>query len=350
MRYPLGLVYDSAKHLLARWLRPDTKCAISVTLDPLGGHSNRDKRNNSPLMENEAREAEIASMLSVAQSLAALEECPAPIVAISGGEPLEYPEIQALTREILARGKHLFLCTDGILIRRRLHMIPPYTNFFWNVRLDGTESVHDARTGRPGLCAEALDGVKAAKNAGFFVVVTTTIYPDSDITDVAQLFQRLHEMHVDGYMLSPSCQKGSLNKSERLSFQQNMQDRFREVSNLLGDYNLMISPVYLEFLRGERELDSCAWGSAVYGPRGWSGRCSSVDQEFVQSYAELQVEPREETEGQGSDAPRESCRCDVGVESAALLGLNAKAGDTWKMLAWPFGGSLGEKRERAGQR
>ena len=104
-----------------------------------------------------------------------------PIVSICGGEPLEYPEIAALTRAILERGHHLFLCTDGHLIRRRLHMIPPYTNFFWNVKLDGTQSVHDARANRTGLFEEALDGVKAAKNAGFFVVVNSTIYPDTDV-------------------------------------------------------------------------------------------------------------------------------------------------------------------------
>ncbi len=74
-------------------------------------------------------------MLSVEQCLAAVEECRAPIVSICGGEPLEYPEIAALTRAILEHGRHLFLCTDGMLIRRRLHMIPPYTNFFWNVKL-----------------------------------------------------------------------------------------------------------------------------------------------------------------------------------------------------------------------
>jgi MoaA/NifB/PqqE/SkfB family radical SAM enzyme len=100
-----------------------------------------------------------------------LREFDEPVVATCGGEPLEYPDIPTLTREILACGKQLFLCTDGTLIRRRLDMIPPEMNFFWNVKVDGTESVHDIRA---GLFAEALDGIKAAKNAGFFVVVTTT--------------------------------------------------------------------------------------------------------------------------------------------------------------------------------
>ncbi len=300
-------------------------------------------------VENETPGAEGRAMLSVEQCLAALDECGAPIVSIYGGEPLEYPEIQALTREILARGKHLFLCTDGTLIRRRLHMIPPYTNFFWNVKLDGTENVHDQRDGRSGIFLEALDGVKAAKNAGFFVVVTTTIYPDTDVADVAKLYERLHAMHVDGYVFSPTYLRKAVCKIESTAFHRNMQARFREASEALGGYNLMISPVYLEYLRGERELDCCAWGSPVYGPRGWVAPCSLLNEGYVQSYAELMDKTAWEDYGRGVNPQCETCLCHAGFESAALLGVNSKAGDMWKMLAWQFGGNLGERRERVGR-
>ena len=288
-------------------------------------------------------------MLSVEQCLAAVEECGAPIVLISGGEPLEYPEIQTLTREILARGKHLFLCTDGKLIRRRLHMIPPYTNFFWNVKLDGTESVHDRHAGQPGTFLEALDGIKAAKNAGFFVVVTTTICPDTDVADIATLYEMLHAMHVDGYSFAPAYSKKATGKTESAAFHQKMQARFREVSDTLGGYNLMVSPVYLEYLRGERELDCCAWGSPLYGPRGWAAPCS-LSEGYVQSYAELMDKTAWENHGGGVTPRCEASLCHAGFRSAALMGMNANAGDIWKMLAWQFGGSLGEKREIAGGR
>src|ERR1700739_3671076 len=183
MRYPLGLVLDSARYLASRKLRGGEKIPLVLTLDPLGGCSS-------------THGAEARGELSVEQCLAAMKECDTPVVYIRGGEPLEYAEIARLTKEILERGKHLFLCTDGTLIRRRLHMIPPYTNFFWNVGFDGTEAVHDARAKRPGLFVEALDGVKAAKNAGFFVVATTTIYPDSDLRDVRRLYEQLHAAHA----------------------------------------------------------------------------------------------------------------------------------------------------------
>jgi len=311
-----------------------------LTLDPLGGCAiceGEGFRNEEP--------GENGATLSVEQCLAALEECDTPVVSIRGGEPLEYPEIAALTRGILERGKHLFLCTDGTLIRRRLHMIPPFTNFFWNVRLDGTEAVHDGHAGRAGLYVEALDGIKAAKNAGFFVVVTSTVCPNTDVGDLETLYEKLHGMHVDGYMLSPHYPAEKLCRNGSAKFHEKMHQRFREASARLGAYNLMISPIYLEYLRGERELDCSVWGSPVYGPRGWSGPCYLQNATYARSYKDLLEETVWENYGRGLNPRCENCQCQAGFETAAILGVNPKAGDLWKMLAWQFGGSLGEKRE-----
>jgi hopanoid biosynthesis associated radical SAM protein HpnH len=338
MRYPLGLVLDSARYLASRKLRGDKKIPVMLSLDPMGGCTSTCSG---------AVEAERRPMLSVGQCLAAMKECNTPIVAICGGEPLEYPEIARLTREILERGKHLFLCTDGTLIRRRLHMIPPYTNFFWNVKLDGTEAVHDRRTARPGVFAEALDGVKAAKNAGFFVVATTTIYSDSDLCDVASLYEQLHAIHVDGYMLSPHYPARQMCRNSAAAFHEKMRQRFREASDLLSEYNLLTSPIYLEYLRGERELDCCAWGSPLYGPQGWAAPCTQLSYGFEKQYKSLVEKTAWENFGRGMNPRCEPCSSHAGYETAALLGMNPKAGDFWKMVAWQLQGGLGEKRERA---
>lgn len=347
MRYPFGLVFDSAKHLLAGKLRRGSKLALTVSLDLLGGTEGL--CSSAAKDANGSEPAQGQPMLTVEQCLAAIDECGAPVVSICGGEPLEYPEIPILTREILARGKHLFLCTNGTLIRRRLHMIPPYTNFFWNVKLDGTARVHDLVAGREGVFAEALDGVKAAKNAGFFVVVTTTVCPNTVVADVAELYGQLHAMHVDGYILSPGYSQKLVCKTESVEFHRKMQQRFRELSDVLGEYNLLMSPVYLEYLRGERDLNCCVWGSPVYGLRGWAAPCYLLKDGYAKSYAELTSKTPWENYGRGINPRCEICMCHSGYESSALLGTNPKAGDTWKMLAWQFGGGLGEKRKGARQ-
>jgi hopanoid biosynthesis associated radical SAM protein HpnH len=338
-------VLDSARYLASRKLRGDKKIPVMLSLDPMGGCASASSEANGK--GSGAVSGEPRAMLSVEQCLAAMKECDTPVVFISGGEPLEYPEIARLTREILERGKHLFLCTDGALIRRRLHMIPPYTNFFWNVKLDGTEGVHEARAGRPGLFAEAIDGVKAAKNAGFFVVVTTTIYPDSDVHDVVSLYDQLHAAHVDGYMISPHYPARPMCRNSAAAFHEKMRQRFREASDLLSEYNLLTSPIYLEYLRGERELDCCSWGSPVYGPHGWAAPCTQLNYGFEHQYKTLVEKTVWENFGRGMNPKCEPCASPAGYETSALLGMNPKAGDFWKLVAWEFRGGLGEKRERA---
>ena len=344
MRYPLGLVLDSARYLATRRLRGDKKIPVLLSLEPLG-HCCAQTGSNG----NGAEVAREHAVLTVEQCRAAMRECDTPFVAISGTEPLQYPEIASLTREILQRGKHLFLCTDGALIRRHLHMIPPYTNFFWNVKLDGTREVHDTRSLRHGLFVEALDGVKAAKNAGFFVLVTTTIYPDSDVRDIAALYETLHAMHVDGYILTPHYPTRPLCRISAATFHEKMRQRFREAGEALGDYNLLTSPIYLEFLRGERELDCCSWGSPVYGPKGWAAPCSQLQYEYESDYRTLIEKTVWENFGRGMNPRWEACLSHSGYETAALLGMNPKAGDFWKMLSWQLQGGLGEKRERVGK-
>ena len=384
MRYPLGLVFDSARHLIGRKLRGERKFPLVLTLDPLGAFANgkqvasgewrvaREKRDQRSVISDRESESQGpganhgaglhdvlrgsgqtgatngGGALSVPECLAAVEECGAPVVVICGGEPLLYPEIGALTRAILKLRKHVFLCTGGTLIRRHLHMIPPYTNFFWNVKLDGTEEAHDQRTGQAGSFEEALDGIKAAKNAGFFVVVTSTICPKTNVQDLESLYERLHAMHVDGYMLSPLYPKEKLCRDGNAKFHEKMQERFREASVRLSPYNLMISPLYLEYLRGERELDCSVWANPVFGPQGWSGPCYLQNAQYAKSYKALLKETVWENYGRGLNPGCENCLCPEGFETAAVLGINAKAGDWWKKLTWELQGGLGEKREGRG--
>ena len=165
MRYPFRLIFDSAKHLATHKLRGDRKFAIMLSLDPLGGCADTCGGTNGGNCEETAARPE---PLSVAQCLAAMDECDTPVVAIYGGEPLEYAEIAELTRAILDRGKHLFLCTDGTLIRRRLHLIPPVTNFFWNVKLDWHGSRARCPRGQAGAICGSVGWREGCEECGIF--------------------------------------------------------------------------------------------------------------------------------------------------------------------------------------
>ncbi len=126
------------------------------------------------------------------------------MISICGGEPLIYPEIGALVRGILKRRKHIYLCTNGMFIKKRLHEFRPSSRFFFNVHLDGLEETHDLAVERQGVFKAAVEGIVAAKRAGFLVCTNTTIYKETNLDEIDALLAYLTKLNVDGFMLSPA--------------------------------------------------------------------------------------------------------------------------------------------------
>ncbi len=160
------------------------------------------------------------------------------MVSICGGEPLIYPEIGRLTREILDRGKHIYLCTNGMFIRKRLHEFKPTSSFFWNVHLDGLERTHDLCVERDGVFREAIEGIKAAKAAGFMVCSNTTIYKETDIQEIAELYAYLHDLGVDGYMLSPAYSYAAVQTRDIFMAREEIREKFRQASRIARQVQL----------------------------------------------------------------------------------------------------------------
>src|SRR6266478_1018672 len=149
-------------------------------------------------------EATIKQKLTVEECLDSVDECGAPIVSICGGEPMIYPEIGRLVHDILKRRKHIYLCTNGMFIQKRLHEFRPTSRFFFNVHLDGLEKTHDLAVERDGVFRAAVEGIKAAKRAGFLVCTNTTVFRETDIDEIDTLFAYLTKLGVDGMMLAPA--------------------------------------------------------------------------------------------------------------------------------------------------
>ena len=161
-------------------------------------------------------------------------------------------ELDVPVRELLNRKRHIYLCTHGMFIRRRLHEFRPSSRFFFNVHLDGLEQTHDMAVERPGVFREAIEGIKAAKAAGFLVCSNTTIYKQTDLREIRDLFDYLQSLHVDGFMISPAYSYAAVQDKEIFMTRAEIQAKFREANRLLERFNLMTSPIYMEFLRGER--------------------------------------------------------------------------------------------------
>src|SRR5215468_9513977 len=221
----------------------------------------------------------IKEKLSVEQCLAAVDECGSPIVSICGGEPMIYPELGRLVREILNRRKHIYLCTNGMFIRKRLKEFKPTSRMFFNVHLDGLEKTHDMCVERDGVFRAAVEGIKAAKEAGFLVCTNTTIFKETDLDEIDELFAFLTRLGVDGFMLSPAYGYTAVHETnpegaaEIFMTRDDIRAKFQEAERLLSKYRMMSSPIYLEYLSGKRELTCTAWGNPTRNIKGWKGPC-----------------------------------------------------------------------------
>ena len=337
MRVPLSLTANMTGYLARKGFSGEKKYPLVMMLEPLHA-CNLTCTGCGRIREYKST---INESLTVEQCLKAVDECGAPIVSICGGEPLIYPEIGRLAGEILGRKKHIYLCTNGMFIRKRLRDFRPTSRLFFNVHLDGLEKTHDICVERDGVFREAVEGIKAAKAAGFLVSSNTTIYKETDIEEIAELFAYLQTLGVDGHMISPAYSYAAVMTKEIFMSRAEIREKFQQASRLLERYNIVTSPIYMEFLRGERELMCTAWGNPTYNPRGWKGPCYLMTDAHHKTFGELINNTPWEKYGRGRDPRCEDCMVHAGYEASAVLGGNKKLGDTWKMLRWTLSGKMG---------
>jgi hopanoid biosynthesis associated radical SAM protein HpnH len=340
MRYPLKMTANLARYIAKKRFHREEKFPMVLMLEPLHA-CNLTCTGCGRIREYKST---INESLTVEECLKAVDDCGSPVVSICGGEPMIYPEIGRLTKEVLSRGRHVILCTNGMFIRKRLHEFRPTSSFFLNVHLDGMERTHDLCVERDGVFRDAVDGIKAAKAAGFLVCSNTTIYKETDIEEIAELFSYLDELGVDGYMLAPAYSYAAVHTQDIFMSREDVRQKFRAALELLGKHNLMISPIYLDFLRGERELDCTAWGTPTFNPRGWKGPCYLITDEHHESYRDLVEKTDWSKYGPGNDPRCADCMMHVGFETTPILGANRKMSDTWKMFKWQMSGQLGGRR------
>src|SRR3984893_1302972 len=336
MRFPLSLTTSMAGYIARKKLSREKRFPLGLMLEPL--HACNLTCTGCGRIREYAQT--IKEKLSVEECLASVDECGAPIVSICGGEPLIYPEIGRLVREILKRRKHIYLCTNGMFIQKKLHEFRPTSRFFFNVHLDGLEETHDRAVERKGVFRAAVEGIKAAKKAGFLVCTNTTVFKDTDMDEIDSLYAYLTRLGVDGFMLSPAYGYAAVHATnptgaaEIFLTRDDIRAKFREAQGLLKKYRMRNSPIYLEFLAGKRELTCTAWGNPTRNVKGWKGPCYLITDAHHATFNDLMEKTEWEQYGHGKDPRCEHCLVHCGFEPSAALGVNSKLGDTFKMLMW----------------
>jgi hopanoid biosynthesis associated radical SAM protein HpnH len=336
MRFPLSLTMEMGTHIVRNKLARKPRFPLVLMLEPLHA-CNLTCTGCGRIREYEST---IKEKLTLDECLASVDEAGTPIVSVCGGEPLIYPEIGELVRGIIRKRKHVYLCTNGVYMQRKMHLFKPSKRFFFNVHLDGLEETHDKAVERKGVFKAATEGIVAAKKAGFMVCTNTTVYRETDLAEIDELFAYLTKLGVDGFMLSPAygyaavCATNPSGAAEIFLTRDQIREKFREAEKFLGKYKMNTSPVYLEFLSGKRELSCTAWGSPTRNVKGWKGPCYLITDGHHDTFEGLLNNTDWDSYGPGNDPRCDHCMMHSGYEMTAALGVNAKLGDSLKMLMW----------------
>ncbi|MFH1609558.1 MAG: adenosyl-hopene transferase HpnH [Candidatus Bipolaricaulota bacterium] len=271
----------------------------------------------------------IADRLSVDQCLAVAEQAGAPVVSVSGGEPLLHPAIAELARGLVDQGRWVFLCTNGLLLRESLDKFRRDERLCFVVHLDGTAAVHDAVTGRPGSYAEAIAAIREARARGFRVTTNTTVFRGSDPADLAVLFRGLADLGVEGLMVSPGYAYEQVEERGLFLQREEAVQTFRTVLDSRDGLPFYDNPLFLDFLRGTRAYSCAAWAVPTYTVLGWRMPCYLIADVHVQELDAVLDPSLWQRYGPGRDPRCAGCMIHAGFEPASVLDAVAHP---WRLL------------------
>jgi hopanoid biosynthesis associated radical SAM protein HpnH len=260
--------------------------------------------------------------MPVDQAIGAIEECGAPMVSIAGGEPLIHPEIDQIVDGLLKRKKFVYLCTNAILMEKKLDRFTPSPYFAWAVHMDGLRERHDESVCRDGVFDKAVSAIRAAQKAGFRVTTNTTFFThDSPKTIQAVLDFLNDELKVDQMMISPAYAYEKAPDQEHFLGVRQTRELFHEAfaDGRRKRWRLNHSPLFLDFLEGKVDFECTPWGIPSYSLFGWQRPCYLMADGYTKTYQELLETTDWDKYGRGRDPRCENCMAHCGYEPTAML-------------------------------
>ena len=258
--------------------------------------------------------------MSVDEALSAAKRAGAPVVSVSGGEPLLHPQISEIVRGLIDQRRWIYLCTNGLLLREKLDQFPRDKRLCFVVHVDGREKVHDSITGRPGTFKEAVSAIKEARRRGFRVATNTTVFHGSDVEDLRKLFRLLTDLGVEGIMISPGYAYESVPERELFLQREESVRVFRALLSKTDGFRLYDNPLFLSFLRGERVYRECAaWAIPTYTVLGWRLPCYLIADRHTQDLGEVLDPALWQNYGPGKDPRCAGCMLHAGFEPQSVL-------------------------------
>jgi len=390
MRFPLALTAKIARHIIKHKLRRTPKFALVLQLEPL--HTcNLTCTGCGRIREYSTS---LKDMMSLEDCLGSARECDAPMVSICGGEPLIYPKIEELIDGLLTQGRIVYVCTNGMFMRKKMReylaevyhespssheshltqllaeqlitdkdaatirqgksdgrpVIRPSKWMYWNVHIDGLEYTHDLIVEREGVFKECVDAIKMAKILGYQVATNTTVYKETEVREIEEMFQFFSWLGVDGHTISPGYDYDAAKKDmvQRLGkdpeefflTREMTRQKFAKILDWGKAFTIFGTPVYQEFLAGWRELTCTAWAIPTRNIRGWKAPCYLMTDGHYSRYQEMLERVNWNqygvVDGIARDSRCENCMVHCGYDPSGALGTNYRRGDNWKNFKYNF--------------
>ncbi len=260
--------------------------------------------------------------MPVEQAIAAIEECGAPMVSIAGGEPLMHPQIDVLVRELLRRKKYVFLCTNALLVGRKIDKFEPSPRFAWVVHIDGLRERHDQSVCKEGVFDQAVAAVRELRRRGFRVNTNTTFFNTDTPQTVIDVLNYLNDdLRVDQMQISPAYAYEKAPDQEHFLGVAETRELFAKAfaGGNRRRWRLNHTPLFLDFLEGKADFACTAWGIPSYSLLGWQRPCYLMADGYAATYRELIETTDWSAYGRGRDPRCANCMAHCGYEPSAVL-------------------------------
>lgn len=321
MSVPVRQAFDVAAYIVRQKLRGNKHYPLVLMLEPLF----RCNLACAGCGKIDYPDEILNKRLSVQECLDAADECGAPVVSIPGGEPLLHREMPEIVKGLIARKKYIYLCTNALLMEKKLDQYQPSPYFTWSVHLDGLQKEHDKSVCQDGVYDKAIAAIKQAKERGFRVNINCTLFNNAIPERVAAFFDEVMAMGVNAITVSPGYAYERAPDQGHFLNRQTTKTIFRDILRLgkdrvragLEKWRFSVSPLYIDFLAGNQQYHCEPWGLPTRNVFGWQRPCYLLGEGYAKTYKELIETTEWEKYGTGNYEKCADCMVHSGYEPTA---------------------------------
>lgn len=317
MGVPLIQQYRVAKYILGRKLTRAERYPLVLMLEPLF----RCNLACSGCGKIDYPDEILNKRLSYDECMHAIDECGAPIVSIAGGEPLIHKEMPEIVQGFIKKKKFVYLCTNALLLDKRMEDYTPSTYLTFSIHLDGNQNRHDASVCREGVFEKCIAVIEKARERGFRVTINCTLFQGETAEEVAEFMDMAMGLGVEGVTISPGYSYERAPRQDVFLKKKESKQLFRNIFKLGKGKNWVFnqSTLYLDFLAGNQTYHCTPWGNPTRNIFGWQKPCYLlVGEGYARSYRELIEDTEWDNYGTGKNPKCANCMVHSGYEATAV--------------------------------